>query len=40
LHDGTKEGDGLMQARFEQKRARLNAKVAAKAGTPTSSITN
>ena len=30
----------LRKARFEQKRARLNAKVAAKAGTPTSSITN
>jgi sterol desaturase/sphingolipid hydroxylase (fatty acid hydroxylase superfamily) len=29
LHDGTKDGDALMQARFEQKRARLNAKAAA-----------
>jgi sterol desaturase/sphingolipid hydroxylase (fatty acid hydroxylase superfamily) len=25
-HDGTKEGDARMQARFERKRARLNAK--------------
>jgi len=25
-HDGTKEGDARMQARFEKKRARLNAK--------------
>jgi sterol desaturase/sphingolipid hydroxylase (fatty acid hydroxylase superfamily) len=25
-HDGTRDGDALMQARFEKKRARLNAK--------------
>lgn len=25
-HDGTKEGDAQMQARFQQKKARLNAK--------------
>jgi sterol desaturase/sphingolipid hydroxylase (fatty acid hydroxylase superfamily) len=27
-HDGTKEGDALMNARFEKKKARMNAKAA------------
>lgn len=33
-HDGSKDGDALMQARFEKKRARMNAK-AARAPTPS-----
>lgn len=31
-HDGTKQGDALMQARFEKKKARLNARRKAAAG--------
>ena len=28
FHDGSKEGDARMQARFEKKKARMNAKAA------------
>jgi sterol desaturase/sphingolipid hydroxylase (fatty acid hydroxylase superfamily) len=27
-HDGTKDGDALMNARFEKKKARMNARAA------------
>ena len=31
-HDGTKDGEALMDARYQAKVARVNAKIAAKAG--------
>ena len=34
-HDGTKEGEAMMQARFQKKKARLNARRKAAAGAPS-----